>query len=182
MTTKISPTTNPSPPGQSMFISILLKLTCQLEGCASHAYIFDSNQLTFTFLKNRNQQQIERATHHWEEGQSCIERTWKYNKEAPRIRNKLGLEICKEVEPQYFWMTDKTEVYFGKYAWLGESKLCSWQTEFMTIYDLGGRSERASVFSWAKAGVEQRGESVSGDHEGAQIRWRPWVWKVEGRK
>lgn len=139
----------------SMFISSLLKPTCQLESCARHAYIFVSNQLTFTFLKNRNQHQTERATHLWDEGQSCIERAWKYNKEAPRIRNKQGLEICKEIEPQYFWMTDKTEVYFGKYAWLGKiqsfvpDRLSLWQS----MIQQGG--QREPVFSWAKAGVEQ---------------------------
>lgn len=70
-----SPTVNPTHHHHatkpcSIYTPSLLKLTCQLESYASHTYIFDSNQLTSTFLKNRKQHRTKRATYHWEEDQS----------------------------------------------------------------------------------------------------------------
>ena len=163
-----------------MFISSLLKLTLYIHTIYiyvkthTHTYIYDSNQLTSTFPRNGKQHQTQRATHHWEKGESCIEKAWNYNKEAPRIRNKLRLEICEEVEPQYFWMTDKTEVYFGKYTRLGKiqsfvpDRLSLWQP---IIWQGGQRDPQSppgpkqalnkGVSLWV---VIMKGHRFGGDH------------------
>lgn len=36
--------------------------------------------------------------------------------------------------------------------------------------------------SLSSPGPKQVLNKVSGNHKGAQIRWRPWVWKLEGRR